>query len=167
MPLLAGCYQFLLAGVHGFRDHRRAASPAPMPRVAVIVPAWNEAAVIGRTIDRLMRAGLPAPTALRVYVVDDASTDDTPEVVRAQGARSTRAASFHLRREHGGQGKAHTLNHGLAIRAEDWYEAVLIIDADVIFTAPLAAPDGAPPRRPEGRRGHRLHQGGQPARRTA
>ena len=54
---------------------------------------------------------------------------------------------FHLRREQGGEGKAHTLNHGLrTIRAEGWYEAVLIIDADVIFTAAVAAPDGPPPR---------------------
>ena len=28
------------------------------------------------------------------------------------------------------------------IRAEGWYEAVLIIDADVIFTHALAAADG-------------------------
>ena len=42
---------------------------------------------------------------------------------------------FHLRRAKGGEGKAHTLNHGLRkIRAEGWYDAVLVIDADVIFT---------------------------------
>ncbi len=41
---------------------------------------------------------------------------------------------FHLRREKGGQGKAHTLNHGLAVILEDdWVEALLITDADVIF----------------------------------
>ena len=38
------------------------------------------------------------------------------------------------RREQGGQGKAHTLNAGLErILAEDFAQAVLIIDADVIF----------------------------------
>ncbi len=42
---------------------------------------------------------------------------------------------FHLRREHGGEGKAATINHGLGvIQAEGWYEAVMIIDADVILT---------------------------------
>jgi cellulose synthase/poly-beta-1,6-N-acetylglucosamine synthase-like glycosyltransferase len=42
---------------------------------------------------------------------------------------------FHLRREVGGQGKAHTLNHGLAVILEDdWMQALLITDADVIFT---------------------------------
>jgi cellulose synthase/poly-beta-1,6-N-acetylglucosamine synthase-like glycosyltransferase len=34
----------------------------------------------------------------------------------------------------GGQGKAHTLNHGLsAILADDWMQAVLIMDSDVIY----------------------------------
>jgi cellulose synthase/poly-beta-1,6-N-acetylglucosamine synthase-like glycosyltransferase len=40
----------------------------------------------------------------------------------------------HLRRERGGQGKSHTLNHGIdRILREDWAEAVLIMDADVLF----------------------------------
>jgi cellulose synthase/poly-beta-1,6-N-acetylglucosamine synthase-like glycosyltransferase len=66
-------------------------------------------------------------------VVDDASTDDTPLVVRAK-AEQYHDRVIHLRRERGGQGKAHTLNHGLAvILADDWMEALLITDADVIF----------------------------------
>lgn len=40
----------------------------------------------------------------------------------------------HLRRHVGGEGKAHTLNHGLAvILDDDWMEAILIMDADVIY----------------------------------
>ena len=54
----------------------RACEPA-FPRTAVLIPAWNEGAVIGASIDRLMAAEYP-PESLRVYVVDDASTDDTP-----------------------------------------------------------------------------------------
>jgi cellulose synthase/poly-beta-1,6-N-acetylglucosamine synthase-like glycosyltransferase len=133
LPLVAGCYQSAVAGLHRFR---RGAAPALVaePRVAVLVPAWNEAAVIGRTIDTLLRLDYPADR-LRVYVVDDASTDATPDLVRAK-ADEHPGRVFHLRREQGGEGKAHTLNHGLrSIRAEGWHEAVLIIDADVIFTA--------------------------------
>ena len=41
---------------------------------------------------------------------------------------------MHLRREKGGEGKAHTLNHGLrVILADDWMQALLIMDADVIY----------------------------------
>ena len=133
LPVVAGCYQIALAGLHRFR---RAVGPSAgtRPRVAILIPAWNEAAVVGRTIDTLLGLEYPADR-LRVYVIDDASTDATPDVVRAK-AREHAGRVFHLRREHGGEGKAHTLNHGLrVINAEDWYEAVLIIDADVIFTA--------------------------------
>ena len=132
LPLAAGCYQSALAALHRFR-YADADPPATPPNVAVVVPAWNEAAVIGRTIDTLVALEYP-PERLRVYVVDDASTDATPEIVGAKAAEYA-GRVFHLRRERGGEGKAHTLNHGLRrIRAEGWYEAVLIIDADVIFT---------------------------------
>ena len=40
--------------------------PASPPRVAVVVPAWNEAAVIGRTIDTLLRARVPARAPARL-----------------------------------------------------------------------------------------------------
>jgi cellulose synthase/poly-beta-1,6-N-acetylglucosamine synthase-like glycosyltransferase len=131
LPLAASCYQFALIGRHRRAHHYEAARPY-YPRTAVVVPAWNEAAVIGPTIDRLLAMDYPE-SSLRVYVVDDASTDDTPVVVK-QKEREYPGRAFHLRREKGGQGKAHTLNHGLRqILAESWAEAVLIIDADVIF----------------------------------
>ncbi|MDA0169458.1 glycosyltransferase family 2 protein [Solirubrobacter taibaiensis] len=133
LPLLAGCYQFVLAGLHRFR-YRELAALEHEPNVAIVVPAWNEAAVIGRTIDTLLALDYP-PERLRVYIVDDASTDETPAVV-AEKAAAHPGRVIGLRRAKGGEGKAHTLNHGLReIRAEGWYEAVLIIDADVIFTA--------------------------------
>lgn len=133
IPLVAGCCQFVLAGVQA---HRSRTPRAPFhPRVAIVIPAWNEAAVIERTLDRLLALDYPAER-LRVYVVDDASTDATPELTRAKAAAHP-GRIFHLRRERGGEGKAHTINHGLrTIRADDWFEAVLVIDADVIFTAP-------------------------------
>jgi cellulose synthase/poly-beta-1,6-N-acetylglucosamine synthase-like glycosyltransferase len=132
MPLLAGCYQCLLAQLHVFRRSDVPDDDDLLPRVAIVVPAWNEAAVIARTLDTLMRLDYPADR-LRVYVVDDASTDETPAVVLGK-AEEYPGRVFHLRREQGGEGKAHTINHGLRrIREEGWYEAVLVIDADVIF----------------------------------
>lgn len=131
IPVVVGAYQFLLIPFHAVRNHYRRAAPY-LPRVAVVVPAWNEGQVIGRSIDRLMTLEYPAD-ALRVYVVDDASTDDTPEVVRERSARYP-GRVFHLRRERGGEGKAHTLNHGIAfILGEQWMQALLIMDADVIY----------------------------------
>lgn len=131
VPVLVGLVQYLLVPVHAVRNHLRDASPY-LPRVVVIVPAWNEGAVLAPSLERLMRLEYP-PDRLRVFVVDDASTDDTPQVVQAKAAEHP-GRIVHLRRAQGGQGKAHTLNHGIErALADDWMQALLIMDADVIY----------------------------------
>ncbi len=131
VPILATAYQFLAIPFHAFKNHYKRAAPY-LPRVAVVVPAWNEGAVIGASVDRLMSLEYPRDR-IRVYVVDDASTDDTPDVVKAK-ALEYPGAVVHLRRDKGGEGKAHTLNHGIRIiLQDDWMEALLIMDADVIY----------------------------------
>ena len=84
--------------------------------------------MIGASIDRLMKLEYPLDS-LRIYVVDDASTDATPQVIQGKAAEYP-GNVFHLRRDKGGEGKAATLNHGLdIILADDWMQAVLIMDS--------------------------------------
>jgi len=131
LPVINTGLQFLSLPMHAFRNHYGRAAPYH-PNVAVIIPAWNEGMVIGPAIERLLQLEYPVEK-LRIFVVDDASTDDTPDIVRAKAAAYPGRVA-HLRREVGGEGKAHTLNHGLDIALADaWTEAVLIMDADVIF----------------------------------
>ena len=52
--------------------------------VSVVVPAYNRAALVGETIERILAQSLPA---LEVIVVDDGSTDDTPAVLARFGDR--------------------------------------------------------------------------------
>ncbi|UTX52754.1 glycosyltransferase family 2 protein [Leucobacter aridicollis] len=131
LPVFNTAFQFLVLPFHAVKNHYRRAAPFT-PNVAVIVPAWNEGLVIGASIDRLLTLDYPEDK-LRIFVVDDASTDDTPDVVLARAAQHP-GRVVHLRREVGGEGKAHTLNHGISkVLAEPWAEAVLIMDADVIF----------------------------------
>jgi cellulose synthase/poly-beta-1,6-N-acetylglucosamine synthase-like glycosyltransferase len=131
VPLILASYQFLLAAAHFLRLPYDRCAPW-FPRTAILIPAWNEAAVVGASIDRLMLLNYPR-LALRIYVVDDASTDRTPEVI-GQKAAQYPGQVIGLRRETGGEGKARVLNHGLAaILADDWMQAVLIMDADVIY----------------------------------
>lgn len=126
-----GSLQVALAGIHGLRNHLRWSGPC-LPRVVVIAPAWNEALVIGASVDRLLAMDYPAER-LRVLVVDDCSTDRTPDVVLERAARHP-GRVIHVRTREGGRGKAHALNEGLARALSDaWAEAVLIIDADVQF----------------------------------
>lgn len=131
VPIIASIYQFLLVGIHGIKNHYNK-TRCYLPRVAVIIPAWNEGDVIGNTIEHLLDMDYPKD-ALRLYIVDDASIDHTPEVVKTKHDEYPKNV-FYLRREKGGQGKAHTLNHGISIALEeDWLEALLIMDADVLF----------------------------------
>ncbi|MEM9598908.1 MAG: glycosyltransferase [Acidobacteriota bacterium] len=133
LPLVASLLQFSLVGVHGLSNHYPKVAPY-LPRLAIVVPAWNEEGVIGTTLDQLLALEY-AEDRLRVFVVDDASTDRTPEIV-GEYARLHPDRVVHLRRENGGQGKAHTLNYGLRrILESPWTEAFLIIDADVLFEA--------------------------------
>ena len=131
IPVLSALLAFLAIPFHAAKNHYSKAAPY-LPRVAIVVPAWNEGAVIGQSIERLMALEYPRES-LRVYVVDDASTDNTPDVVLAKAALYP-GNVFHLRRDKGGEGKAHTLNHGIArVLEEEWMEALLIMDADVIY----------------------------------
>ena len=131
LPTVMTFAQFLAVGLHGVRNHYSKCRDVT-PRVAFLLPAWNEADVLGSSIDSLMGIDYPAGQ-WRIYVVDDASTDHTQEVMRAKVAQHP-GSVVHLRREKGGQGKAHTLNHGIRqILAEEWAEAVMITDADVLF----------------------------------
>lgn len=132
VPVLSGGFQFVVVGLSVLATHLERAQ-VHLPRVAVLIPAWNEGAVIGATIDRLMQLEYPRDR-LRIYVVDDASSDETPIETIARTKRWPRNV-FHIRRVAGGEGKAHTLNYGLEqLWKNDWCEAVLIMDADVIYT---------------------------------
>ena len=55
------------------------------PRFSVVVPAYNEAGYLGRTLEAL--DGQDFTGAYEVIVVDNASTDETAEVALAYGAR--------------------------------------------------------------------------------
>lgn len=134
VPLVVAVIQFLLVGFQRFRYLYETAgdAPFPLPRTAILIPAWNEAPVLTASVEGLLALNYPRDR-LRVVVIDDASTDETPQVLRALTARYPGSVE-HLWRENGGQGKAHTLNHGLAhVLGDDWAEAVLIMDADVVF----------------------------------
>ncbi len=131
VPLAVNAYQCALIGLRRWRNHYDRCEDYT-PRTAVLIPAWNEAAVIGTSVERLLTLDYP-PDRLRVVVVDDASTDATPDVL-AEKIACHPGRVVHLRRAHGGQGKAHTLNHGIDwLLADDWMQALLIMDADVIY----------------------------------
>lgn len=122
-----------------FRRRHREMPAAWHPRVSVVVPAYNEAKVITKTIGSLLAQEYPGE--LEIIVVDDGSPDDTSAVARDAYGRDPRVTV--LRKTNGG--KASALNVGVA-RARG--EIIVALDADTVFppdtiarvVAPLADP---------------------------
>jgi glycosyltransferase involved in cell wall biosynthesis len=58
--------------------------------ISFIVPAYNEEALIGRTLDALNSAAQSIGEPFEIVVADDASSDRTAAIAEARGARLTR-----------------------------------------------------------------------------
>jgi len=59
----------------------------PGPTLSIIIPAHDEAVLLGATLDALAAAVRDAGEAAEIIVADDASTDRTAQIARAGGAR--------------------------------------------------------------------------------
>jgi len=90
------------------------------PRIAVVIPAWNEEGSIGRVID-----GLPRDYVDRVVVADNNSTDYTASVARKFGAEVVPA-----HRQGYGSACLAALAHLRALADDERPEIVVFVDAD-------------------------------------
>ncbi|HET7206883.1 MAG TPA: glycosyltransferase [Terriglobales bacterium] len=98
------------------------------PKVAVLIPAYNEEKVIERTVRSVLDSVYPN---LRVIVIDDGSKDATLEVAR-RAFRNEIAAGQVLVLTKPNSGKAEALNYGLQHLHED-DEIFVGIDADTVI----------------------------------
>lgn len=87
-------------------------------RVTVVIPTYNRAALLPRAIDSVLRQ--TAADLCETVVVDDGSTDDTPQVIAAYGDRVR-----YLRQDNRGAGAA----RNAGIRAATT-EFVAFLDSD-------------------------------------
>ena len=86
------------------------------PSVSVIIPVLNEA----RTVSRLVRHIRRSPQVVEIIVVDDGSTDGTPEIASRAGARVITSTLL---------GKGASMEDGLAVATGD---IVLFLDGDLL-----------------------------------
>ncbi|HPG40824.1 MAG TPA: glycosyltransferase [bacterium] len=96
----------------------------PKP-VSIMIPARNEALVIEKTLDRISRLDYPAEL-IQVVVINDASTDNTAELVQNRADKDMRIKLVTLPGDTG-HGKAYALNQGLQYCS---HEIIAIYDAD-------------------------------------
>jgi len=92
------------------------------PRVTALIDTYNHERFIAEAIESVLAQDFPA-SEMEILVVDDGSTDRTPEIIRGYGDRVR-----HIRKENGGQASA--LNVGFA---EARGEIVAMLDGDDVW----------------------------------
>ncbi|UPW07274.1 glycosyltransferase family 2 protein [Gordonia terrae] len=112
----------------GVRALRRSRAHDFSPPAAVLVPAHNEAHSIAATIGAVDRAAATYPGRIRLYVVNNASTDDTRSVAEEAIADCSAITGEVL--DCPTPGKAIALNLGIDRIQEDF---VVRIDADTVI----------------------------------
>lgn len=129
-----GCAAWLIQAVLAVRAmratpilaHTEYAQPAAWPRVALIVPACNEAATLDAAARSLLAQDYPD---LEFIFVDDRSTDGTSAIVDRLAAADPRVRAVHIDRLPAGWlGKVHALHTASQVATGQW---LLFIDADV------------------------------------
>ncbi|MBN1693695.1 MAG: glycosyltransferase [Dehalococcoidales bacterium] len=118
-------YNFLnipLAIYQKYQELKQLDSPGYAPPLTVLIPAYNEEKVIGRTIESILEASYPDK---EIIVIDDGSKDHTYQIVLGYSHRGVKV----VHRPNGG--KATALNHGLLFSRG---EIIVIVDADSQIT---------------------------------
>jgi cellulose synthase/poly-beta-1,6-N-acetylglucosamine synthase-like glycosyltransferase len=132
-------YPLLLRLLRGWRAPEPETWGETVPRLSVIVAAYNEAGCIRAKLDGTLAQRYPAQR-LEVLVVSDGSTDGTDAIVRAHPDRRVR-----LLRQDPRAGKSAALNRGVAAARGD---VLVFTDANALFgpdaLAALAAPFADP-----------------------
>ncbi len=125
--LLLGRGMFWLARERD--DRREPAEPAEWPSVIAVVPARDEADVIGRSIGSLLAQDYPGP--FRVVLVDDQSGDGTAAIARglpgAEGLDVLPGSPL----PRGWVGKMWAVGQGVAHASTSRPDYLLLTDADI------------------------------------
>ena len=116
----------LFAIIDRLRKRKDFSTPDYQPRVAVLIPAYNEEKVIARTIRSVLMSNYKN---IRIIVIDDGSSDRTYQLATETYAEQIAAGRVTVLTKPNG-GKADALNFALAQTDEEIYVG---IDADGVI----------------------------------
>jgi hopene-associated glycosyltransferase HpnB len=134
----AAAWTYLLVGRGGFwRTSTRLPANPPdpdlWPRVGIVIPARDEAAVLPETLPTLLAQDYPGELA--VWLVDDGSTDGTGKLGRALADQAGGAVPLTVLRAPplapGWTGKLNAVQHGVLAADAAGVDLLLLTDADI------------------------------------
>ncbi|OOC10205.1 glycosyltransferase [Thioalkalivibrio halophilus] len=96
------------------------------PGLSVIIPAWNEAEWLPRTLAAVQGALAGVERASEIIVVDNASTDATPEIAQRAGCRVVYEPERRISRARNAGAGAARGQYLLFVDADTWPDAELL-----------------------------------------
>lgn len=113
--------------------------PKEWPSVGVIIPAYNEEKCIRLCLEKLLTAicRYPNLNQVKVFVLDDGSSDDTVKVVYQFIREHRLHKCFVLVQSSHNRGRTHRLEQGFRLVQQYELEVVVTLDADT-FVNPMA-----------------------------
>jgi len=125
--ILAGAIYWFILAIASIRKIAHPTRPATYARLAAVIPAMDEEAVIGQTIQSILAANYPAGY-LDIYVVADHCQDNTADIARSMGAQTyERTGTFAT-----DKGTALAWLFDRIIGSGKVYTAYVIFDADTL-----------------------------------
>ncbi|HUN57053.1 MAG TPA: glycosyltransferase family 2 protein [Candidatus Binataceae bacterium] len=128
---LPGSLELGLLTVAGTLPARRRPRPGTtrglsIRKLAIVIPAHDEALDVARTIHSLSLCTQPTDSSIAIVLIADNCSDDTAQVAERAGAHVIERFDETLR------GKGFALQYGFGRLREESFEAFLVIDADTI-----------------------------------
>ena len=106
-------------------SHQSLTPDQPRPRYSIIIPAYNESARVGATLERVLAYATEQGWDAEVIAVDDGSRDNTAEVIRGYAQHDSR---LRLLQNPGNRGKGYSIRNGML---QGRGEILLFSDADL------------------------------------
>lgn len=129
VPAFFALYQLVFAAITLVLPASKVRTPRrdrePTSRFCVMVPAHNEALLIGHAVDALLRSDYPRGL-IDVIVIADNCDDDTATIARDHGARCLE------RTDPVNRGKSYALSWLIEQLDVDRYDGFAVIDADTV-----------------------------------
>lgn len=95
------------------------------PKLSVVIPAYNEAARLGRTLPQIVNYFTNQKYSKEIIIVDDGSTDSTANIVNRQSQKTSFLKLISL---DANMGKGGAVRQGVLASIGEW---VLFMDADL------------------------------------
>ncbi len=98
-------------------------------KLSLIIPAYNEENTIQLILDRVFSVNLPAEISKEIIIVDDSSSDQTPNIIKKYMDAEAEKDIQYIRQETN-QGKGAAIHQGIKAATGDY---ILIQDADLEY----------------------------------